>query len=324
MKFFKNKNILITGVAGFAGSWLAEKICELQPTCQIFGLVRESSSLNNILHIIKRIKILHGDILDTKSVQTAMKKSNPDIIFHLAGQASVKRGFEDPFGTYNANVIGTLNILESTRSSSIDAIIHFAGSSNVYGIVPEKDQPIKEITPTRPVDPYATSKTLAEILCSSYFDLYGMRIVCTRAFHHEGPRCPNYTLGINIYNQIITAKKGRGKKLVFGNVDAIRDLNDVRDVVEGYMLAAERGKTNDIYNLCSGKGTRIQDLIEKIAAYVGFKNFQIISDPELSRPSDIPVLIGDNTKAKKELGWQPKIPFEQTLKDMIEYYSKSK
>jgi GDP-mannose 4,6-dehydratase len=321
VNFLKNKNILITGIAGFAGSWLAEKIYELQPNCQIFGLVKESSSLENISHIVDRIKILHGDILDIRSVQNAMKTSNPNLIFHLAAQASTKRGFEDPLSTYNINVIGTLNILEATRISDIDSIIHFTSTGNIYGKVPKEEQPIKEATPTRSIDPYAMSKALAEAICSSYFELYGMRIIRTRAFHHEGPRCQRDMICLKICKQIINAKNSGKKELIFGNVDIIRDFSDVRDIVKGYLLAVENGRAGDVYNLCSGNGIKIRDIIEKIATYAMLKDFQIISKPELVRQFDVPVLIGDNIKAKKELGWQPKISFEQTLKDMIEYYS---
>lgn len=320
--FLENKNILITGVAGFVGSWLVEKILDLQPNCQIFGFVRNSSSLENISHALEKIKIIHGDVVDIESIKTALEASNPDIIFHLAAQSSTKESFDDPLRTYNINVFGTLNILESVRASGIDSIVHFASSGNVYGNIPKDEQPINETVPTRPMDPYATSKLLAETLCSSYSKLYGMKIIRTRAFHHEGPRCQKDMIGVEICNQIINAKKSGKKDLIFGNVDTIRDFSDVRDIVEGYLLAVENGNENDVYNLCSGVGVKIHDIIEKVATYVGLENFQIVKDSRLSRQFDIPILIGDNTKAKNELGWQPRISFEQTLKDMIEYYSK--
>lgn len=322
--FLREKNILISGITGFVGSWLAEIICINQPKCNIYGLKRKTSSLEKISHIKNKINFIDGDMLDKASLERALKVSAPNFLFHLAAQASIAKALESPIETFNVDATGTLNLLETVRRHGNDLeAFHFASSGSIYGIVDEKELPIRETHPIKPTDIYATSKATADLLCYSYFGSYNTPIIRTRAFHHEGPRCREDMIGAKIAKEVVTASKEKKKELIFGNIEVVRDFSDVRDIVRGYILAVKRGKKGEVYNLCSGKGYKIKDLIEKALDFVGLRGkVSIVSRPKFFRKGEASSLIGDFSKAKKELGWKPTIPFEQTLKDMIDYYSK--
>lgn len=318
--FWDNKRILITGVTGFVGSWLAEKLAQ-GTNAEIYGLKRKNSGTQNLTHIEERITFADGDILDIDSLVNAVNSASPDIIFHLAAQGIAKRSFKEPFGTFSLNFKGTMNLLEAIRKSNVDVKkVQFASSANVYGEVPPENIPIKESQELNPVEMYGISKAAADYLCRSYAKLYGMPIVVNRGFHHEGPRCHEDMVGMEIARQVASVVKGEAKTLTFGNIDVVRDLNDVRDITDGYIATVERGKNGGVYNICSGKGYKIRDLIDIMLSRFNIKDVSIEVDPARLRSKDMPALIGDNSKAKIELGWEPKIDFKDTLVELINYY----
>lgn len=320
-QYWEDKNVFITGVTGFVGSWLAEKLLELN--ANVCGLVRRRSvpNIQNIIHIQNKIKLIPGDLLDHSSIQKALEENDIEVIFHLAAQSYVPQSFHAPVDTYMTNIIGTANVLEAVRLADKINIkgMTFAGSSEEYGLVKEDEIPINENNPLRPLSPYGVSKVACDMMCYSHNKAYGIPVVRTRAFNHTGPRRGEMFITSVVAKQVAQAKKTDAKELIIGNPDPIRDFSDVRDIVDGYMLAVEHGKRGSVYNFASGNGITIRELCEK-AIKIGNANMKIKIDKSKYRPAEVMVLIGDATKAKKELGWEPKISFEKTLSDMIKYW----
>lgn len=349
--YWEGKNVLVTGITGFVGSWLAETLISPKHGSKVFGLVRRQSvpSRNNISHIIDGVRLVPGDLNDMSSIVDVLKKNQIDIIFHLAAQSYVTRSFESPTDTYFTNVIGTANVLEAARHYDKVEKIHFAGSSEEYGLVINGDAhyrellksgvvvspqplmdnngnavselPIKETNYLRPLSPYAVSKVAGDYMCFCHHKAYGIPVVRTRAFNHEGPRRGEEFVTSVIAKQVAEGIKHGSRVLTIGNLTPIRDYSDVRDIIVGYMLAIENGKAGEVYNLCSGKGWRIGDVVNmaiKIAGLEGKMNVEI--DRSRFRKAEVELLIGDFSKAKKELGWEPRISFEQTIRDQIKYW----
>jgi GDPmannose 4,6-dehydratase len=269
----KGKNVLITGIGGFVGSYLAEEL--LKKEVNVYGLIRGRADGANSKNVIERgifndVKLIGGDLADITSLANALDVSEPDFIFHLAAQSFVPRSFENSLETQQINCIGTANLLDAVRIKDIDAKIIFAGSSEEYGLViaseehyqsakneygavfPEPENipevPIKETNPLRPMSPYAVSKVYGDFLMRNYYHSYGMDNVVSRAFNHEGAGRGHMFVTSVIANQIMKLKFGEINKISIGNVNAFRDWSHVKDIVAGYILLADSGKSGEVYN----------------------------------------------------------------------------
>lgn len=312
---------LITGITGFAGSHLAEYLLK-RGDVEVFGIERWRSQKDNISHIENRIRLIECDIRDAGSVRKCIERVRPDWIFHLAAQSFVVTSWHAPAETLSTNIIGNLNLLEAVREVGIDPLIQIAGSSEEYGLVYEDELPVKETNPLRPLSPYAVSKVAQDLLGYQYHMSYGLRIIRTRAFNHTGPRRGAVFVCSDFARQAIEIEKKRRPPIVkVGNLDARRDFTDVRDIVRGYVLALEKGRPGEVYNICSGKAYRIREILEMILEITGVK-VKIEEDPLRLRPSDVPVLLGDNTKFCKETGWSPEIPLRKSLEDLLDFWRK--
>ncbi len=312
--------VLITGITGFAGSHLAEFILSEFPDVEVWGLVRWRSPLDNIKHIKERLKLIEGDLKDYVSLRDALRASKPDRIFHLAAQSFVPTSWKLPAETFSINVIGEINLFEAVREIGLDSMIQIAGSSEEYGLVFENEVPIKETNPLRPLSPYAVSKVAQDYLAYQYYQSYGLRSVRTRAFNHSGPRRGHVFVTSNFSMQIAMIEKGKQPpEIHVGDLSAKRDFSDVRDIVRGYWLSLEKGEPGEVYNISSGKAYQIEDVLNILLSYSKV-NVKIVQDPERMRPSDVKLLIGDNTKFVAKTGWQPSIPFEKTLKDLLDWW----
>ena len=312
------KKVLITGVTGFAGSHLSELL--LSKGFEVHGLYRWRSRMDNINHIKDKLNLVYADVTDYYSVESAIGSIRPDYIFHLAAQSFVPVSWTAPSNTVNTNIMGQLNIFEAVRKLKLDAKIQIAGSSEEYGMVEKDEIPIKEVTPLRPLSPYAVSKICQEMLGYQYFSSYRMKIVITRGFNHTGPRRGDVFVTSSFAKQIAEIEKGKRKPVLnVGNLNAIRDFTDVRDMVKGYLLAIEKCKFGEPYNIASGKGYKIQQVVDLLLAMTN-KKIEVKQDSSRMRPSDVPILIGDYTKFNKETGWEPTINFEKTLEDTLNYW----
>ena len=248
------------------------------------------------------------------SIKKLLKTFKPDKIFHLAARLS--DSWKDPKGTILNNIVPEINLFEAIRELELDPIVLIPGSSDEYGI---SKCPIKETAPLKPISPYGVSKLTQEALAYQYWKAYGIKVVLTRAFIHEGPgRSPQFAIS-NFAKQIADIEKGKETTLYVGNLDAVRDFTDVRDIVKAYWLATEKCKYGEPYNVCSGKGTSVRDALDILMSFSKAK-IGIVQKVDRLRPSDISESIGDCTKFKKATGWEPKIPLKKTLYDTLQYW----
>ena len=310
---------LITGITGFVGSHLAEYL--LEKDVEVYGIQRWRSRTENIDHLKGKIKTLEADVRDAHSVEKFVHDVRPDYIFHLAAQSFVPMSWKAPGETIETNVLSTVHILESVRKNKLDTVVHIAGSSEEYGMVKENEVPINESNRLRPMSPYAVSKVAQDMLSYQYNKSYGIKTVLTRAFNHTGPRRGDVFVTSNFSKQIAEIEAGkRDPVMKVGNLEAIRDFTDVRDVVRAYWQAVTRAEHGKTYNICSGKGVKIKDMLDMLLGMSTTKDIEVRQDPERMRPSDVPVLIGDCSRFTEKTGWKPEIPFEQTMKDLLEFW----
>ena len=217
------------------------------------------------------------------------------------------------------NVIGTIHLFEAVRKLDINPKIQVAGSSEEYGRVYQNELPIREDNPLRPLSPYAVSKVAVDKLSYQNHISYKLNIVVTRGFNHTGPRRGEVFVSSNFAKQIAEIEKGAEPVIHVGNLEAMRDFTDVRDMVKGYLLAIERCKPGEAYNICSGKTTKIQELLDMLMT-MSRKKIKVQQDSDRMRPSDVEILHGDCSKFKKETEWKQTIPFEKTMEDLLNYW----
>ena len=314
---------LITGITGFAGSHLAEFLLAEHPEVAVFGTYRWRSRMDNVEHLRSRIKLLEADLRDYTSVYNSLDRSKPDFIFHLAAQSFVPSSWTAPNETLTTNIAGQTNLFEAVRALRIDPVVQIACSSEQYGLVLPDEVPIKETNPLRPLSPYAVSKVAQDYLGYQYFQSYGLKAIRTRGFNHTGPRRGQVFVTSNFCSQVAAIELGLQEPVIrVGNIEAIRDFTDVRDMVRAYWLAVNHGKPGEVYNIASGQGIRIREMLDRVIALADV-DVRVEVDPERLRPSDVEILIGDSTKFRADTGWEPRIPFEQTLRDLLAYWRRT-
>jgi GDP-4-dehydro-6-deoxy-D-mannose reductase len=311
--------VLITGISGFAGSHLADHFLA-EGKHEVFGTVKWRSNLDNIRHIEGKVHLVNCDIRDPYAMRSVLEASRPERIFHLAAQSYVPFSWVAPLETIETNIAGELNLFERVRELKLDPMIHIAGSSEEYGLVHPDELPITEENPLRPLSPYGVSKIAQDFLGYQYYKSYGLKIVRTRAFNHTGPRRGDVFVTSNFAKQLVEIERGKRKPVLrVGNLEAVRDFLDVRDVVRAYALALEKGTTGEVYNIASGKGIKIKELLERLIKLTG-GDIKIEQDPARLRPSDVELLTGSAEKFRKATGWKPEITFDQTLRDLVDYW----
>ena len=312
------KKAFVTGIAGFVGSHLAELL--LSKGFEVYGLVRPRTRRDYIEPIMNKLHLDDADILDSHSLYATISRIKPDYIFHLAAQSYVPTSWISPSVTLEANIVGSANLFEAVKQTGIDPVIQIACSSEEYGLVHPDELPIKETNPLRPLSPYAVSKLAMDYLGYQYFQSYKVRIVRTRGFNHTGPRRGDTFAESTFAKQIALIEKGKQEPVIHvGNLEASRDYTDVRDMVKGYLLSVEKCDPGDVYNICTGSAIKIGDMLKLLLSFSKVK-VDIKEDPARMRPSDVPVLLGDNSKFVAKTGWKPEIPFEKTMEDLLNYW----
>lgn len=314
------KKILITGVSGFAGSWLYDYIRTEFPDHQISGAYINEESLQNISNK-EEIQLVKIDLMQEKAVDDLIKTIMPDSIFHLAALAATGDSFQNPAITVTNNITAQINILEAVRKQNLrNTRILIVSSADIYGIVSQKDLPMNESTDLHPTSPYAVSKIAQDYLGLQYFLAYNLSIIRIRPFNHIGPRQSPQFVVARFAKEIAEMEKGRKAAILkVGNLEAKRDFTDVRDMVRAYTMILEKGNAGDVYNIGSGTSHTISHILEILISLSKIK-ITIEKDPSLLRPVDNPELICDADKMKKLTGWEPKIPLEQTLQDTLDYW----
>ena len=311
--------VLITGFTGFVGSHLADYLVA-RGDVEVFGTHRWRSRMDNVEHLRDRVRFVECDLRDAGAIRRVLREVRPDRIFHLAAQSYVPASWLAPAETLSGNVLGQLHLFEAIRELDLPARVHVAGSSEEYGLVLPDEIPIREESPLRPLSPYAVSKVTQDLLAYQYWQSYRVHAVRTRGFNHTGPRRGEVFVTSNFARQIAQIEKGLREPIVWvGNLDSVRDFTDVRDMVRAYWLALERGAPGDVYNVCSGRGYTARQVLDILLGLAQVK-VTIQEDPARMRPSDVTLLVGDCSKFRNATGWQPTIPFEVTLKDLLEHW----
>ncbi len=308
---------LITGAGGFVGKYLCDYLLahtdwELLGTVYPHPVVDEQPE--------PRLQLRYADLRDREGVRALVDEVQPDYIFHLAAQASVPASFADPWDTLENNIRAELNLLEAVRQSGREVCVLVVGSNEEYG-APEPDElPLTETSPLRPTNPYAVSKVAQDFLGLQYYLAHKVTVVRVRPFNHTGPgQSPRFVIPA-FASQIARIEVGLQEPVIkVGNLDAARDFSDVRDIVRAYHLAVTRGEPGEVYNLASGRAQSVRGLLEMLLSYSRVE-IRVETDPERYRPVDVPVAFGSAEKFRQQTGWEPQIPFEQTLRDVLEYW----
>lgn len=314
----KIKKVLITGISGSGGSYLAEYIVNSHPNVSVHGISRwHSTTKDNLSALQRRVTVHEADLADMASVVEVLKKARPDAIFHLASHANVRASFITPTAVLSNNILGTSNLLEAIRILDVNPIVQICSTSEVYGQVDPKDVPIKETCSLNPASPYAVSKTAQDLLGAVYFRAYGMKIIRTRMFAYINPRREDL-FATFFAMQVARIEKGLQKELLHGNLNSVRTLIDVRDAMESYWVALSKCRFGEVYNI--GGNTVITvgeflDLLKKRARVP----IPLRQDPNLLRPTDVTLQIPDVTKFTKETGWKPKYSFEDSVEFLLEH-----
>ena len=310
--------VLVTGINGFVGSHFAEYA--LAKGAEVHGSWWRGGT-ENIDHLAGRLVLTECDVRDQRSVERLVERTRADFVIHLAAQSFVGVSWKEPANTLVTNTLGQVNLLEAVRAHVPPPRVLVIGSADEYGWVSEEDLPLTEAAPLRPLSPYAVSKVTQDLLGYQYFKSYGLPIVRARAFNHEGPRRGEVFMTSGFARQIAEMEAGVQEPVLrVGNLTARRDYTDVRDVVRGYWLLLERGESGEVYNLCSGRAWSTRAVVEFLVAEARVTRIEVREERERFRPADVPVIVGDGTKIRKAVGWEPEIAFEQTLRDTLAYW----
>lgn len=314
--------VLITGITGMAGSHLADHLLGCSDY-DVHGTLRWRSSRENITSIEKDLTLHNCELRDPYSVTRLLKTVRPDYIFHFAAQSSVEQSWNSPQDTIINNITPELNLFESLRLLEMsDTKILIPGSSEEYGLVYESELPVTELNPLRPTSPYGVSKVTQSTLGFQYFHNYGLKIIRTRSFNHTGPKRSEVFATSNFAKQIAEIELGLKEPVIkVGNLSAKRDFSDIRDIVIAYELAVKHGEPGEVYNIGSGISFSISDILEILMSLSHLK-IDVEEDSERMRPSDVPELRCDFGKFHKTTGWEPSIPLQRTLEDLLNDWRK--
>lgn len=309
------KKCLITGITGSGGSYLAEHIKKKDKKIKIIGTTRKKIKEvdNNLKKISKIIKL---NLLDYKKISNLLRKFKPDIIYHIASYADVRKSFFSPVRVINNNNRITLNLLEAIRELKINPIIIICSSSEVYGNVARQNQPIKENQLMSPVSPYAVSKSFQDLLSQVYQNSYSLRIIITRMFSYTNGRRYNLFQS-SFVKQIVEIEKGKKKVLLHGNLNSFRSIIDIEDAMEAYWLTAKRGRIGEIYNIGGNKSISVGNILRYLIS-ISKKKINTKLDKKLIRPRDINVQIPSSSKFRRHTSWKPRVSLRNSLKKLLE------
>ena len=310
------KKALITGITGHDGSYLAELL--LEKGYEVHGLVRRSSSFNTwrIDHVRDQLVLHYGDLVDQNSLVRTLESVQPEEVYNLAAQSHVKVSFEMPEYTTDVTALGVLRVLDAVRDLGFKTRVYQAGSSEMFGLVQETPQ--TEKTPFHPRSPYACSKVFGHWMAVNYREGYDLHVSNGILFNHESPRRGENFVTRKITMGVAAIKQGRAKELRLGNLDAKRDWGYARDYVEVMWRMLQQDEPDD-YVIATGETHSVREFCEEAFSHVGLDwNDFVKVDPKYFRPAEVDLLLGDSSKARKVLGWEPKVTFKELARMMVE------
>jgi len=314
------KKFLITGASGFVGQHFIDYLEDNKINAQVVGVDLSGCGAGRVYSYVnpvyKQIDLLHGH-----EIERVLFEFQPDYVLHLASYSSVAFSWKEPVLSFQNNMNVFLNLVETIRRLELKTRILSVGSSEAYGNINQEHLPLVEESPLDPVSPYAVARVSQELLSKVYAEAYGVDLIITRSFNHVGPGQKDAFVISSFARQIAEIKKcGQGKgALSTGDLTIVRDFLDVRDVVRAYYLLLTQGKKGRIYNVCSGKGHALQEVVDELAAIAGVE-ISTKLNPAFVRPSDNRVIVGSNRRMAEDLGWSPDISFQQSLKDILNYW----
>jgi len=307
-------HLLITGATGFVGTHLRRYLLE-KTDWQITGTAfpdRPPASCN------PRERCVEADLCERSTVFDLLEETHPDAIIHLAAQSHVPTAYKDPWKTLRNNILGQVNLLESCLSLEMKPRFLVIGSGEEYGRTSAEALPLCEEHPLRPENPYSVSKVTQDVLGYQYFISYGIPVIRVRPFNHVGPgQSPRFVLAA-FASQVARIESGKQENtLRVGNLEPARDFTDVRDVVRAYHLALTQGTPGEVYNVSSSTARTIKSLVNRLLE-ISEVPISLEIDPERYRPTDVPIIYGSAEKLRRATGWEPQIPFETTIQDVLE------
>ncbi|NOZ06029.1 MAG: GDP-mannose 4,6-dehydratase [Chloroflexi bacterium] len=307
--------LLVTGIGGFAGSHLAEQLLA-QGAENLWGVIHKSAGFATLFE--SRVHLCETDLRDPDAVHRLLAHVRPTHIYHLAGQAFVPTSWQDPWATLETNIRSELSLLQAIVALDMKPRLLVVSSNEVYGYAQTEDLPISETAPFHPANPYAVSKVAQDMLALQYHLSHQLHIVRVRPFNHIGPRQSDRFVAAYFARQVAEIEAGlRPPIMRVGNLAAQRDFTDVRDIARAYKLALERGVPGEAYNVSTGRPRAVQQLLD-IMLGMSPSPIKIEIEPALFRPADVPISYGDASKLHEHTGWAPIIPFEQTVRDILD------
>lgn len=325
-----SKTVLITGISGMVGSHLADLLLK-KTNLVIFGLCRWRSPLDNVEHLLplvnkkkSRLRFVSGDLNDYSSLIRALELSRPNYVYHLAAQSFPLASFEEANSTFNTNFIGTYNILNAIKFLKLNPYIHVCSSSEIFGRVKKKDLPIDENCSFHPSSPYAISKVGTDLLGKYFYEAFGLKVLTTRMFTHTGPRRGDVFAESSFAKQIALIEEKKIRPIIkVGNLKSLRTFADVRDAVNAYyLLLTKNPKPGEVYNIGGNFSCTVGEMLNYLLSLSKIKNIKIVSDRSRLRPLDADLQVPNITKFSNATGWKPKINFEKTMLDLLNYWRK--
>ncbi len=321
------KKVLVTGITGMVGSHLTDFLLK-NTNWKIYGLCRWRSPLDNIDHILhlankqKRINFIYADLNDYSSLIKALETSRPDYVFHLAAQSYPLTSFTEGNITFETNIVGTYNLLNAIKQLKLNPLIHVCSSSEVFGRVEKKNLPIDENCSYHPASPYAISKVGTDLIGRYFYEAYKQKIMVTRMFTHTGPRRGDVFAESSFAKQIALIEQKKIKPIIkVGNLKSLRTFADVRDAVRAYfLLLTKNPKPGEVYNIGGSYSCTIGEMLNFLLKQSKVKNIKVVQDKNRLRPIDADLQIPNTKKFQSHTGWKPKIPFEKTMKDLLNYW----
>lgn len=315
------KNILITGLTGFAGSHVADFLLRTQPEARLFGAKRPNSRMRNVHHIASKIEWLDCDLIDATSMRVVIEKSQPDEIYHLGALSWVTPSWDMPAAYMHVNAIGTINLFEAMRMTGNKARVLVSCTPEEFGDVAPEDLPITEKTPVHPINPYAASKAAQDMVCLTWAASYGIEIIRTRAFNHEGPRRDIHGANASFAYQIAAIERGLQDPVIkVGNLEATRNFTDIRDMARAYVMAMAKCTPSELYIIGTDQVYTMQQCLDHLIRGSTRTDIRYEVDPTRVRPTELRYFVADCSKFKAATGWAPEYPFEETMRSVLDYW----